>query len=107
MIARPIYQTLRGYPDGGKLGGGITLYGIRRMPTECGQVEHQTARGGFMTVRGAMLFPLRGERRALRQEIFDALLLVSHANPPNAQLHRRPKAARCKPMLDGSVHASR
>jgi hypothetical protein len=95
LIVRPIYQPLRGHCDGGKFVGGIALYGIRRKPAECGQVEHETARGGFITVRCAMFFRMRGERRALQQQIFDALLVI-HANPPNDQLER-PASSRSAP----------
>jgi hypothetical protein len=44
IVARRIYQTLRGCRGGGKFGGSIALYGISRIHAECGQVEHDPRR---------------------------------------------------------------
>src|SRR5437867_5536985 len=69
MVARPIYQPLCGFSDGGKFGGVITLYSVRCITAEGSQIQHEPTRRGSISVRRAMLLPNVRERRAPGQQI--------------------------------------
>src|SRR5215471_19075316 len=76
VVARPIDQTLRDFGYTCEFGLVATLYGLGRIATECGQVEHETAGRRLIAEGSTMLRPTRGEPWASRQDVLHTLSVV-------------------------------